>query len=91
MFVSGRSVQNSPLVCLISEVTVSCQFLHYSPGSQKHQILTISDAYFPLCATFMPLKAKGNPIQIPGQGAEDISFFQAHSGSAEYSDIYKNV
>lgn len=74
MLVSGRNVQNSPLVTLVSEVPVSHQFLHCYPGSQKHQILIISQAYFPLSAASMPLKAKGNPIPILGNGAECFLF-----------------
>lgn len=91
MLMSGRNVQNSRLVCQISEVPVSHQFLHCYPESQKHQILTIPHASLPLSATFMPLKEKGNPIQIAGHGAEDVSCFQANPGSTEYSDICKNA
>lgn len=91
MLVSGRNVQNSPLVRLISEALVSHQFFHYCPGSQKYQTLTISHAYFPLPATFMPLKAKGNSILIPGHGTEDVSCFQVHPESTEHSDFYKNA
>lgn len=74
MLVSGRNVQNSPLVSLVSEVSVSHQFLHCYPGSQKHQILIISHAYFPLSDASISLKAKGNPLPIPGNGAECFLF-----------------
>lgn len=49
MRVSGKNVQNSPLVCLISEIPVSHQFLHYYPGSQKHhsQSLMLTFLYLP--------------------------------------------
>lgn len=92
--VCGSSVQNSPLVCLISKVAELYQCLHNSPGSQKHQIDMISHTYFPSPITFTPLKAKGNPIQIPGQGAGDVFTLWAPVSfwkHREYLYLYKII
>lgn len=91
--VSEMSVQNSPLAGLISEIIELHQCLHYSPGFQKHQIHMISLICFPLATTFILLKAKRNPIQIPAQGAGDVSILWAPVSfwkHRENSCIYKN-
>lgn len=90
MGVGGRSVQNSPLDCLISEVSESHQHLHNPPGCQKHLTHMICHACFPLPTTFLTLKVKGNPVQIPGQGAGDVPI-QSHFESTESIPAFTNM
>jgi len=53
----------------------------------------MSRVYFSLPTTFMPLKAKWNPIQIPGQGAGAVSTLWAPVSfwkNTEHSYRYRN-